>query len=59
MTDLKKIDSANESIRSTTSTLDSIKSKTKKLATKLKGKPAAERKMTQMEAMTTYLALRS
>ncbi|KGU20713.1 hypothetical protein MGK_06125 [Candida albicans P57055] len=64
MSDLKKTDSANVSIKSTTSTLASIKSKAKSLGQKLKKKPSSKghrpsKKTTQVEAMAHYLAMKS
>lgn len=67
MSSLKKTESYNESIRSTTSTLNTIKTKSQSLLEKLKSTKTGTKKNvgengmnsgTQSEARATYFALR-
>lgn len=61
MTSLKKTDSYAESTKSTNSTIASIKSKTKSLGAKLKGKSLDKNKTNSnhVHAMATVWALKS
>lgn len=60
MQSLKKTESYAESTQSTTSTIASIKSKAKNLATKLKGKtPDNSKRSNHTQAMATLWSLKS